>query len=61
MTYREQMIILLQKVGIRKLEIRKQIADLIANSNVKPKDSIVLHAPEDEDWDDEMKKQTTEI
>ena len=51
MTYREQLVILLQRCGLRGLETRGKLA----------KDCIVLHAPEDAEWDDEMAKQTTEI
>lgn len=61
MTYREQMVILLQKTGFKDLEVREQIADFIANSNIKPKDSTVLHAPENAKWDDEKAKIGTEI
>lgn len=61
MTYKEQLVILLQRCGLRGLETREKLADLVSNSDIKPKDCIVLHAPEDAEWDDEMVKQTTEI
>lgn len=47
--------------GLRGLETRGKLADLVSNSDIKHKDCIVLHAPEDAEWDDEMAKQTTEI
>lgn len=51
MTYREQLIILLQRCGLRRLETREKLADLVSNSDIKPKDCIVLHAPEDAEGD----------